>query len=209
MVVGQLGSTGVIALAVMLAAWANPASAAESVRGGSLSAGQCADLGEARLCVDESYWSTLTVAGRTVDFMAGGKVAQTIPGQSVPYEIEFDGNRYRVKVENWSTATVEFLHFSEIRFRKRGRRFELAGYSNGASGTDCELGVPYSGDVDFVTGRQVAKVDGKRLWVGPVIPKRLRTPDLFRFKEDQLYKPYKLYDGLAEATKRYCEKSNG
>ena len=207
MVVKRLVS--LTALAVALTVPTQSANAAGRIHHGALGAGKCTQLGEAHLCASDNYWVTLKVSGREVDFTAGGKVADGIPGLSVPYEIELDGNRYRVKVENWSTATVEFLHFSEIRFRKRGRRFELAGYSNGASGTDCELGVPYSGDVDFVTGRQVAKVDGKRLWVGPVIPKRLRTPDLFRFKEDQLYKPYKLYDGLAEATKRYCEKSNG
>jgi hypothetical protein len=156
-----------------------------------------------------SYWATLTVSGREVDFTAGGKVAQSIPGQSVPFEIALDGNRYRVKVEDWSTATVEFARYTEIRFRKRSGRFELTGYTAKGFSPDCELGVDYSGDVNFVSGRQFAEVDGIRLFVGPLIPAGLRTPDLFRFKEEQLYKPYKLYEGLAEATKKYCEKING
>lgn len=208
MVVRRFTSVGALAIAVIFAAWAMPANAVERVRGGSLGAGQCAGLGEARLCIGDDYWATLTVAGREVDFMAGGKVAE-LAGLSVTYEMGLDGDRYRIKVEDWSTADVEFSRYSEIRFRKRGSRFELTGYTAKGFGTDCELGIDYSGDVDFVTGRQVAEVDGKRLFVGPPVPARLRTPDLFQFKGDDLYQPYKLYDGLAEATKKYCEKQNG
>ena len=201
--------SSLLALAIAMTLSAGSANAVKRSRHGVLDAGKCAELGEARLCASDNYWVTLKVAGQEVDFMAGGKVADGIRGQSVPYEIELDDNRYRVKVENWSTATVEFAHSSEIRFRKRSGRFELTGYTSRALDTDCEPGVSYFGDVDFVNGRQVAGVDGKRLWVGPAISERLRTPDLFRFKEDQLYKPYRLYDGLAEATKKYCEKQSG
>ena len=208
MVVGQVTSTGRLALVIALAVWAGPASAAERIRKGNLGVGQCASLGDARLCIGETYWATLTVAGREVDFMAGGKVAE-MPGLSVTFEMGLDGDRYRVKVEDWSTADVDFARFSEIRFRKRSGRFELTGYTAKGFSPDCELGVDYSSNVDFVTGRQVADVGGKRLFVGPRIPAKLRTPDLFRFKEEQLYKPYKLYDGLAEATKKYCENQNG
>ena len=206
--VTRFTSTGLIALAVGLTALAQPAPAVGRVRHGSLGAGQCASLGEARLCIGDSYWATLTVAGREVDFTAGGKVAE-LPDLSVPYEMELDGDRYRVKVEDWSTARVEFARYSEIRFRKRGSRFELTGYTAKGFGTDCELGMDYSGDLDFVTGRQVADVDGHRLFTGPTIPIGLRTPNLFSFKEEQLYRPYKLYDGLAEATKTYCERQDG
>ena len=196
------GFSSSFAIAMLLANSAGTADAANGVRRGALGVGQCSQIGEASLCIGNEYWAILKVGGRRVDFMAGGKVASTMAGQSVDFELSRDGNRYRVKVDDRSTATVTFAFYSEIRFRKRGHRFELTGYSSQAMGTDCELGVPYSGDLNFITGQQVAKVDGKVLWVGPTIPVRLRTPDLFHFKEEQLYQPYKLYNGLSEATGR-------
>jgi hypothetical protein len=195
----------VASIAILLATWTYPIEARQLVRHGDLRPGKCVSLEEARLCLSDSYWATLKVAGREVDFTAGGKVAEGIPGQAVPFEMALDGDRYRVKVEDWSTATVEFARYTEIRFRKRGSRFELTGYTAKDIDTECENGVPNSAEADFVTGRLIAKVDGKTLFVAPRMPMRLRTPDLFRFKEDQLYRPYKLYDAMAAATGKYCK----